>query len=223
MFAVLLPVKEFRRSKQRLATWRPLAEREALAQAMFEDVWAMLRSSFVRERLFVVSSDPYVIERCRQQEVPCQVETRQLSHSRSVMEATRWAMSHGVTSLLSIPIDTPAVTADEISALAELAQRYAVVVVPSADGTGTNALLRTPPDAIAPQFGPGSCRLHLQQAKAKGLSHSIYPVESLAADIDTPGDAERFLSLNHACRTTTLLRQLLDRRQEIQRGVAVCS
>ncbi|MBI2818841.1 MAG: 2-phospho-L-lactate guanylyltransferase [Acidobacteria bacterium] len=223
MFAVLLPVKEFRRSKQRLATWLPLVEREALAQAMFEDVWAMRQSSFVRDRLFVVSSEPYVIERCRKDSVPCQIEADQHSHSDSVTEATRWAMSHGVTSLLSIPIDTPAVTADEISVLAELGDRYSVVVVPSADGTGTNALLRTPPDAIAPQFGPGSCALHLQQAKAKGLSHSVYPVESLAADIDTPEDAEHFLSLDHACRTTTLLRQWLDRRQEIRRGVAVCS
>ena len=29
-------------------------------------------------------------------------------------------------------------------------------VVPDAEGTGTNALLRTPVDAIDPHFGPGS-------------------------------------------------------------------
>ena len=223
MFAVLLPVKEFRHSKQRLNAWLTPRERESLARAMFEDVWNMLRSSSVRDRLFVISSEPLVIERCREEAVPCRSESGQRSHNDSVMEATRWAMSRGVTSLLSIPIDTPALTAGEISALAGLAQRYAVVVVPSADGTGTNALLRTPPDAISPQFGPGSCKLHVQQAKLKGLSNSVYPVESLAADIDTVEDVERFLSFNHACRTSTLLRQWLDSRREIRRGVALCS
>jgi 2-phospho-L-lactate guanylyltransferase len=132
-------------------------------------------------------------------------------------------MSQGATSLLSIPIDTPAVTAEDISLLANLAHRYAVVVVPSADGTGTNALLRTPPQAISPQFGPGSCQLHVQQAKSLDLAHCVHPVESLAADIDAPGDVERFLSLNHDSRTAALLRRFLDSRRELRRGVMACS
>jgi len=223
VFAVLLPVKEFQHSKQRLHPWLTAAERELLARTMFDDVWAMLRSSSVRDCVFVISSEPYVIERCRQAAVPCRTETGQRSHSDAVREATSWAMRCGVSSLLSIPIDTPAVTAHEISAIAELRRRYAVVVVPSADGTGTNALLRIPPDAIAPQFGPGSCDLHVHEATSQGLSYAVYPVEALAADIDTLEDVERFLSLHRDCRTATLLRQRLDRRPEFRQGVAVCS
>jgi 2-phospho-L-lactate/phosphoenolpyruvate guanylyltransferase len=223
VFAVLLPVKEFRRSKQRMASWLSPRERETLARVMFEDVWAMLRSSSVRERLFVISSEPYVIECCRRGAVPCRVETDQRSHSDSVAEATGWVMSQGVTSLLSIPIDTPGVTAEEIAALAELTPRYAVVVVPSADGSGTNALLRTPPDAIRPQFGPGSCALHVAQAKLKGVSHLVYPVASFAADIDTPEEALHFLSLNRPGNAAALLRKWLQGPQQIRPGVAACS
>lgn len=223
MFAVLLPVKEFRHSKQRLASWLSPRERETLAREMFEDVWGMLRSSTVRDRLFVVSSEPYVIERCREEGVSCLSESEQHSHSHSVEQATRWAMSRSVTSLLSIPIDTPGVTADEISTLAELAHHYAVVVVPSADGTGTNALLRTPPDCIQPQFGAKSCALHVAQARSKGLSHRVHPVASLGADIDTPEEAAHFLSLNRPCRAAALLRQWLEEPQEIQPGAAQCS
>jgi len=223
VFAVLLPVKEFRHSKQRLAGWLAPQDRETLALAMFEDVWATLRSSGLRNDLLVISSEPFVIQRCRQERVPCRAETEPRSHSESVAEATHWAMSRGVTSLLSIPIDTPAITAEEISALARLAGRYSVVVVPSADGTGTNALLRTPPDAIAPQFGPGSCALHVAQASSQGLSHLVCRVESFAADIDTLEDAERFLSLNRDCRTATLLQQWLGAGREFRGGVAVCS
>jgi len=223
MLAVLLPVKEFARSKHRLAGWLSSEERELLARTMFEDVWTMLRAVGAEHRLLVISSEPVVVARCREEGILCRVETEQRSHSDSVMAATAWAMSLGITSLLAVPIDTPAVTTDEISALTDLARRYAVVIVPSADGTGTNALLRTPPDAIAPRFGPGSCRLHAAQAEAKRLPHRVLAVPGLAADIDTPEDAGRFLAFVSAsgrcCRTAALLEQFFEAR----RGVEVCS
>lgn len=209
----------FARSKERLAGLLTPAERELLARAMFEDVWATLRAARSLDGLLVVSAEPYVLARCREEHVACWEETEQLSHSNSVDRATRWAMSLGATSLLSIPIDTPGVTCEEISTLVGLARCYAVVVAPSADGCGTNALLRTPPDAIAPHFGPGSCQIHVGEAQAKGLSHLVFPTTGLAADIDTPEDAERFLSIGRPGRTAALLRQFL----EAPRGIAVCS
>jgi 2-phospho-L-lactate/phosphoenolpyruvate guanylyltransferase len=222
VFAVLLPVKEFRNSKQRLAEWLSSEDRALLARTMFEDVWATLRSAVAPEQIVVISSEKVVVERCRAESIPCIEESAQSSHSDSVAAATRWAMDRGTTSLLSVPIDTPGVTAEQILALAELGKDYSVVVVASADGTGTNALLRTPPDAIAPRFGPGSCELHAAQARAKGLSHLVHAVPSLEADIDTLEDAEHFLSLGRACRTTTLLRGWLDARPELRRRVALC-
>ena len=194
-----------------------------LARAMFEDVWDTLRTARARFRLLVVTSEPEVIKRCRAEDVDCLIEGEQRSHSDSVRAATEWAMQHGVTSLLSIPIDTPAITAPEIFQLARLASQHSVVVVPSADGTGTNALLRTPPNAIAPRFGPGSCRLHVEQALAAGLPHLVYPIPSFAADIDTPADAGHFLALGRPCRTATLLRQWFGAALGSRRRVAVCS
>ena len=223
MFALLLPVKQFSRSKQRLVGWLTPEERATLAAAMFEDVWDTLRTSCRQYPLFVISSEPKVIALCRAEAVPCLVETEQRSHSESVIEATRWAMSQGVSTLLSVPIDTPAVTAEEIATLTELSRQSDVIVVPSADGTGTNALLRTPPDAIAPRFGPGSCELHVAQARAKGLSHRVHRVDGLAADIDTPEDVERFLALDHSTKLPSRTAKLLRQWTEARRGVAICS
>ena len=220
MVAALLPVKEFCRSKQRLAGFLTSQERALLARTMFEDVWDALREAErggqALERLLVVSAEPYVIARCREEGVACLEEKEARSHSDSVRLATQWAMGRGVTSLLSVPIDTPALTAPEILALLELHPgplahargsdcRYAVVVAPSADGSGTNALLRTPPDAIAPQFGPGSCRLHVQEAETKGLLWRVSPSPGLSADIDTPEDIEAFLSTEWVQASTPVL------------------
>ena len=214
MVAVLLPVKEFHRSKRRLAGFLSPPERALLARAMFDDAWEVLRAAVQNkqglEQLLVISAEPYVVARCREEGVWCLEEAEPSSHSDSVHHATRWAMSLGVTSLLSVPIDTPAMTGEELSTLGGLARRYSVVIVPSADGSGTNALLRTPPDAIEPRFGPGSCRLHVSEAERKGLGWIEYRSPGLLTDIDTPEDVEEFLSIERKGRTWTLLQQWFD-------------
>jgi len=168
--------------------------------------------------LLVATAEPYVLSRCRDLHIPCLEESEQRSHSDSVDLATGWAMNLGATSLLSLPIDTPAVTGAEILALLELHRRFPVVIVPSADGRGTNALLRTPPDAIRPHFGPESCRLHVQEAESKGLSCLVFPSPGLGSDIDTPEDLQDFALTQKPCRTVTLARQML----ATNRGVPAC-
>ena len=226
MIAALLPVKLFTRSKQRLVGFLTPSERAELVRTMFEDVWAALREAQSMAQgldcLLVASAEPYVLARCRELGIACLEETEQASHSDSVNLATAWAMRLGVTALLSVPIDTPAVTAAEILALLELRRRFPVVVVPSADGLGTNALLRTPPDAIRPHFGPGSCSLHVQAAETKGLARLVYPSPGLGSDIDTPEDLQTFALQNDSegrpCRTRELVRRLL----AVHRGAPAC-
>jgi 2-phospho-L-lactate guanylyltransferase len=88
-----------------------------------------------------------------------------------------------------------------------------VVIVPDRHGTGTNALLLTPPNAIEPAFGPGSCRRHILLAEAARVSAEVVEVASLAVDIDTPEDLEALQALaagawDTAPRTRELLSEL---------------
>ena len=213
MIAVLLPVKTFSSSKQRLAGFLTASQRELLARTMFEDVFAALRKAQEMkqglDRLLVVSAEPHVLSRCRQEGVAVLEEQEQISHNDSVKLGTRWASRLGATSLLSVPIDTPAITPREIFSMLRSSRNFQVVVVPSADSRGTNALLRTPPDVIAPRFGPGSCRLHAEAAAAKGVSCAVFVAKGLTSDIDKPEDLSEFLSLKSPCRTTELVRQFL--------------
>jgi 2-phospho-L-lactate/phosphoenolpyruvate guanylyltransferase len=87
----------------------------------------------------------------------------------------------------------PLVTAADFTRLAASA-KPGLVVVPSSDGTGTNALVRTPPDVIQSRFGPGSCRKHLDQAHAKGVHAEVYELEGVMFDIDTPEDVAELLA-----------------------------
>jgi len=219
VIAALLPVKEFNRSKARLAGYLSAEERTQLARTMFEDVWDVLREAATRrdglERLLVVTAEPYVVTRCLRDGVPCLEEKESDTHTGSVRRGTKWAMGLGVSTLLSVPIDSPGMTATEILALARFGQEHAVVLVPSVDGSGTNALVRTPPDAIEPCFGPGSCRLHIELAEKKGLDWLVVRPPGLLTDIDTPEDVQEFLltmrtrerSGERPVRTAELLRE----------------
>jgi 2-phospho-L-lactate guanylyltransferase len=82
---------------------------------------------------------------------------------------------------------------------------YGLAIVPSADGTGTNALVRTPPDIIQSRFGPDSFRAHVGQAEAKGIPVQILPLRGLMFDIDTPEDVAELLQCAPGTRAASFL------------------
>lgn len=65
-----------------------------------------------------------------------------------------------------------------------------VVVVPDRHGTGTNALLLSPPDVMVPSFGAGSFARHSALARSAGALVRVVELPSLALDVDAPEDLE---------------------------------
>src|ERR1700761_7153200 len=90
---------------------------------------------------------------------------------------------------LLVPGDCPLLDPAEVDALLEEdAPAPSVLIVPDRHGTGTNALVLTPPGALAPSFGPGSHKRHRDEATAAGVTKHTVEVPTLALDIDTPED-----------------------------------
>jgi 2-phospho-L-lactate guanylyltransferase len=92
--------------------------------------------------------------------------------------------------VLLVPGDTPLLNPVELEDLLMRCARdeIALAIVPDRHGTGTNALLITPPGEFDPSFGPGSLQRHVDSAREAGLAHRVDPVPSLALDVDTPDD-----------------------------------
>jgi 2-phospho-L-lactate guanylyltransferase len=85
--------------------------------------------------------------------------------------------------------DLPLITAADVDHLIGAApEGDAVVLARSEDGTGTNAMLITPPEALVPQLGPDSLPHHLAQAAALGIRAEVVHHPGIALDVDTPGD-----------------------------------
>jgi 2-phospho-L-lactate/phosphoenolpyruvate guanylyltransferase len=205
MIFAILPVKSPKNAKQRLTGFLAVEQRETLARMLFRQTLATLCQAQGIDRVVVVTSDVDIADHARQSGALVFEENEQISHSASADAACLRAMDMGASTVLLVPIDVPTVTAADFAELAASA-RPGLIVVPSSDGTGTNALVRTPPNCIESRFGPGSCRAHLDQALSKGLSADVLRLPGLMFDIDTPEDVAEFLAARRQCHVSSFLR-----------------
>jgi 2-phospho-L-lactate guanylyltransferase len=189
MKAILIPVKTFAESKNRLAPHFSQAARAALAEALCRDFFAVTAQVRLAERVYVASQEPLALEWAHERGWRTIQETEQISESHSVDAASRICANEGVTALLRIPIDIPLASAADIDAiLAAIEPAPSAVIVPSRDGTGTNALLRSPPCLFPSHFGPNSFIRHLAEGERCGARVKVLHNPRIALDVDEPGD-----------------------------------
>ncbi len=195
MIFAVLPVKDPRNAKQRLEGFFPAKTREKLARILYQQTITALSQASGIDRILVVTSDAEIAAHARQTGALVIEESRQLSHSASADAACRTAMEMGAETALLVPIDVPLVEPSDFERLAAagMSLRPGVVIVPSADGAGTNALARTPPDVIPSCFGPGSFQAHLGQARTRAVVADVLRLPGLMFDIDTPADVAELL------------------------------
>jgi len=219
MKAILIPVKEFREAKQRLAPHFSPDDRAALAQALCEDCFTVVAAVRGADRIFVVSKEPQVLLRARQLGWETIAESRQISESDSVDAASRYCAERGVQALLRLPVDIPLVEPADIEAVLEtVAAAPTVVLVPSSDGTGTNAILRSPPALFPSHFGPNSFMRHLAEAEACGVRAQVFRNPRLELDIDQWEDLQQLAPLVRPGSATA--RWLTERGQKINSQLA---
>jgi 2-phospho-L-lactate guanylyltransferase len=205
MIFAILPVKSPQNAKQRLTGFLAVEQRETLARMLYRQTLATLCQAEGIDRVVVATSDTEIADHARQSGALVFEENEQVSHSVSADAACLRAMEMGASTVMLVPIDVPTVTPGDFTQLAASA-RPGLIVVPSSDGTGTNALVRTPPNCIQSRFGPGSFRAHLDQALSKGLPADVLRLPGLMFDIDTPEDVADLLARTHECEVSSFLR-----------------
>jgi 2-phospho-L-lactate guanylyltransferase len=213
----ILPIKSFDQSKQRLASELTSGPRRAMAEAMFADVLTALRRAASIDEIVVVSSDR-AAQRLAGGHGASVAEDQRAGHSEAAALGIARALEAGAARVLCVPGDCPLLDPAEVDALvAHPVDGRSALIVPDRHGTGTNALLLTPPDALTPSFGPDSCERHYRLATEQGARPEVLSVASLALDIDTPDDLtalQETLAVTHggAAHTRGMLSQLLRSR-----------
>ena len=96
--------------------------------------------------------------------------------------------------MLRLPLDLPLIQSSDIDELlAAECQAPTLVIVPSRDGTGTNAMLRTPPTLFPSHFGNGSFAKHLAEAKRARARVMVRRNARLEMDVDDEADLRALL------------------------------
>lgn len=220
MIVALIPVKALARGKQRLQPLLTPEERHLLSRTMLEDVASVVAASPLFDRTLVVTSDPEAAALARQFGFGIIEEARQVRQSQSVEAAAAICRQMGVEAMLTLPLDVPQVTTDDLARITEKGSATSgIVLVPSRDELGTNCLLARPPDAIPFRFGYDSFRAHRREAKARNLPCEVCELPNLALDIDEIEDLHAFLERPGRTRTHELLHRLgIERRLDVRQG-----
>ena len=191
MKTVLLPVKDFRHAKQRLAAALDADTRVELARAMLSDVLDALSRATVPDWVVVFTASDDVAEMARSFGLDVIVESSVDGHSAAVNFMVS-ELSSNASQIFSIAGDLPKLRPEDIDFVMNTAAEP-ITVLPSRDGTGTNGILFIPPASIAMEYGENSFRRHMSKASTAGHRAEVMKVPGIAFDIDTPEDLQAFL------------------------------
>ena len=184
----LVPVKDLTQAKVRLSPVLSPAERHAFAAAMLEDVLLALRQASMLDRIALVTTDPHARALATQWRFEVIDEGTSRGETGAVELAVKVCRERGASSLAVIPGDIPLLTAADVDCVMQHGMQYDVVIVPSWDSRGTNAIVLRPPDALQLRFGSWSFFPHVKQAKRRGLSYRVVRLPRVALDVDTAED-----------------------------------
>ncbi len=211
----VVPIKTLTAAKQRLSGALASGARQSLAQAMFSDVLASLRRSQRVDDIAVVTADVVANAVAHGTHTTVLPDDVQDGQSAATLIGIRFASAADYERVLLVPGDTPLLDAVELDALLDRCEADGLQagIVADRHGTGTNALVLSPPTALLPSFGPGSLERHVAAAADSGITYRVEHAPSLAHDVDTPEDlaalADALIGTRTvAPRTRGALRQL---------------
>jgi 2-phospho-L-lactate guanylyltransferase len=206
---ILIPVKNLSLAKQRLAPVLDQPARTRLAQAMLHDVLAAVHEWTNRLQVAVVTGDPYAMDLARKYGFDIIPDSDNPGETAAIEMATRLCLDRGADSTLVIPADIPLLQARELEEIMKHAPPEGSVLVPAADGRGTNAAFRRPANLFPLRFGNDSFKPHHAAAQATGRPCVVLKLPGIAVDVDNPPDLEHLLSLPGETRAQRLARDLV--------------
>jgi 2-phospho-L-lactate guanylyltransferase len=204
---ILVPVKNLSSAKQRLASVLDQPSRTKLAQAMLHDVLTTLHSWTRRPEVALVTSDPFAVGLAREYGFEIIPDEENPGETGAIEMATRVCAERGVESTLVLPADIPLIQCWELDEILKHAPQEGTLLVPAADGRGTNAAFRRPTAIIPLRFGNDSFKPHHAAAQATGKPCVVLNLPGIAVDVDNPHDLRQLLELPGETRAQHLVRE----------------
>ena len=181
-------MKRFDAAKRRLAAGIEEKRLAPLVAAMLTDVLEAIGGARAIERTILVSGEPRAQTIAAETGAEVVPDPADEGHVQAALAGIARAEVEDADCVVLLPGDCPLLDPRELDRLLTgVPERY-VAIVPDRHGAGTNALVLSPPGAILPAFGEGSCARHVAAAREAGVPFAVEELPSLALDLDTPAD-----------------------------------
>ncbi|MGC1372138.1 MAG: 2-phospho-L-lactate guanylyltransferase [Candidatus Sulfotelmatobacter sp.] len=204
---ILIPVKNLSHAKQRLAAVLDQRSRTELAQAMLHDVAAAIASSSRRPACALVTGDEFAVDIARRYDLEIIPDPANPGETGAIEVATRVCIDRRIDFTLVLPADIPLIQPSELEEIMAQAPVEGSLLVPAADGRGTNAAYRHPADLFPLRFGNDSFKPHFAAARASGKNCVVLQLPGIALDVDGPADLQQLMAAPGNTRAQNLLRR----------------
>lgn len=187
----LVPLKDLVQAKTRLAGLLDPSQRRALAQAMVEDVLAVLAAHPEIRRTTLVSDDPgagllaekYGVDYLPESSLGCR------GLNAVVQRASEQLLAKDESPLVVLHGDLPLLSYHDISVVLQAQRQLSgLVVACDRQGRGTNLLAFAASCAPRFRFGPDSCARHLAWAHSAAIPVRVLQRPGIGLDIDEAAD-----------------------------------
>jgi 2-phospho-L-lactate guanylyltransferase len=203
----IVPVNKSSAAKTRLGHALSKRERVSLSQAMLSDVLDALRKTKGIRRILIVTRDINAARLGARNGARVLSEGHARGLNPAVRRGIRFAEREGVDQVLVVPADVPLAKSSNFRRILRMGRKAKVLIVPSYDLGGTNALLLRPPRIMPVSYGGDSFRRHCRLARERNLTIRILRFQSLGLDADTPLDLVRIRSASGNTRSQRFLRK----------------
>jgi 2-phospho-L-lactate guanylyltransferase len=174
---------------------------------MLHDVLTALHGWKLHPQVAVVTSDPYAINLAEEYKFEVIPDPDNPGETGAIEMATRVCVERGADSTLVIPADIPLIQSWELDEILKHAPAAGSVLVPAADGRGSNAAFRRPADLFPLRFGNDSFKPHHAAAQATGKPCIVLNLPGIAVDVDNPADLQQLIALPGETRSQRLARE----------------
>lgn len=204
----IVPVNVPNGSKRRLSRRLDAGQRASLTITMLINVLWALKVSRSVSSITVVCAD----RKMQALVEGCGASFLWEGTRRGLNPALSFAMRevHSDSPILIIHADLPLLTPNDIDNLVRRTGNRPLALVPSKDGTGTNAILMRSPNMIRLAFGKSSFHKHQTIAKKKELAYQIIRIHGVAFDVDNEQDLDELVKYCAGRQTRGIMKRIFE-------------
>ena len=187
-------MKSFSKAKTRLNL--PQIQKEDLCLKMFDEVLRTISSCKSIDKILVVSNDEQAIKLSKQYNT-MQIFDNETGVNDAMDLANQYLIDKKYDCSIMFPQDIPVMKSSDIDNIFNFFKsETGVLIVPSRQFNGTNALLQSPVAIMNTQYDRGSYRHQLDAAKTVTKNTSIALIRRIMLDIDDLSDLSLMLNQN---------------------------